>query len=576
MMIATIFFVVIATLIAVGVSGPAASAYKSANDSILSEQSYAAASSGVEDAYYRLTNALPLGSTNTLKIGGVTASTTVAVNNSTATTTIIGTGQAYGFGRVVQAVATQGTIAAFPYGVDAGHGGIALSGNSLITGSAYDIGLLSATSGATITGSAISATAAGPTVDQTNGTGTPPASISFANANATLDVAQSFTVAGTSPVSEAAFYIEKTGSPSNATVEIVTDNNGVPGSLVLATGSLTSATLTAAYKWITVTIAPNPVLDPGEKYWVVIHPSTASSANYYTLAASTGGYAAGIPLVGSTLTNTWRSTTPSTLSSFFKIYTGGFIGTISGYSSSPLLIGTVSSDVARGRSVSNTVDNGGLYCSTGNNNSKACTTATDPAPRLASIVDSNLLAWKSAAMTAGDTEGNYTVTTAHTIITSRKIHGNLTISAAGATTIDGTLWVTGNVTISNCAQVSLSADYGSKSGVIIVDGTVSVSGNSVLSGSGTPGSYMIIASDSSSASAVTIAGGSHTLVVVAPYGTVTLSSSAWIRQVTAYAVHLTGNSNVAEDPTLQNGIQIQGGAGTNAPYSLESWGETFK
>ena len=124
--------------------------------------------------------------------------------------------------------------------------------------------------------------------------------------------------------------------------------------------------------------------------------------------------------------------------------------------------------------------------------------------------------------------------------------------------------------------MSLSADYGAKSGVIVVDGTVSVSGGSVLSGSGTAGSYLVIASDSISSSAVTIAGGSHTLIVSAPYGTITLSSAAWVRQATGYAVHLTGGSKVAEDPALSTGIEILGGSGTNGTYSLESWGETFK
>ena len=576
MMIATIFFVIIATLIAVGVSGPAASAYKSANDSILSEQGYAAAQSGVEDSYYRLKNALPVGSTNTLSVGGVTASTTVATDAGTATTTIIGTGNAYGFGRVVQAVVTQGSVKAFPYAVDAGHGGISFTGNSAVTGSAYDIGLLTSTGGATITGSAVSATAAGPTADQTNGTGTPFAGVSFDNALSTQDVAQSFSVMGASPVSEAGLYMMKTGSPSNATVEIVPDNAGVPGATILSSGTVTATTVTTSYKWNTVTLSPNPVLDPGVTYWMVMHPATSSSTNYYTIGASNGGYAGGLPLIGTATSGNWKATAPSTLDYFFKIYTGGFIGTISGDSASPIGIGTVSTDAARGRSVSNTIDAGGLYCTTGSNNTKPCTTATDPLPRTPQILDTDVATWKNTASAGGDTEGNYSVTTANTIITTRKIHGNLTISAKGLTTIDGTLWVTGNLTISNSAAVSLSADYGAKSGVIVVDGTVSVSGGSVLSGSGTAGSYLVIASDSISSSAVTIAGGSHTLIVSAPYGTITLSSAAWVRQATGYAVHLTGGSKVAEDPALSTGIEILGGSGTNGTYSLESWGETFK
>ena len=573
MMIATVFFVIIATLIAVGVSGPAARGFATANDSLLSEQSYAMAESGVQDAYYRLRNSMPVGSTDTVSFGGVTATTTISTDPSGATD-IKGVGNAYGQGRTVKAIATQGTNEIFPYAADAGHGGLSFAANTAVTGSAYAMGLLSSTGAAGITGSAVAATASGPNVDQTNGGGTPAAGVSFDNTFATQDIAQSFALSSASPINEASIYVLKNGSPANATVEIVPDASGVPGTTILASGTLTASAVTTGYKWNVVTLTPNPVLDPGVPYWLVVHPSTNSSTNYYAIGASSGGYSNGVSLVGSSLAKTWNNPTPSALDYFFKIYTGGFIGTISGYLASPLTVGTLTSDYVQAHSVTNVTDAGNLFCTTGTNNNKSCIAASDPLPHAPPVSDANVASWKAAAVAAGSTVGNFIVTTAGTTIGPEKITGNLTISAKGATTIGGTIWVTGNLTISNAALVSLSSAYGSKSGVIIVDGTTTVSGASVLAGSGQAGSYLVLASDSTSAAAVSITGGSHTLVITAPYGTVSLAGAAWVRQATGYAVHLTGASKIAADPALATGIQILAGSGVGS-YSLQSWGESF-
>ena len=245
MMIATVFFVVIATLIAVGVAGPAARAFQTADDSILSEQSYALAESGVEDAYYRLRQSLPVGSTNALAIGPESATTTLSTD-AQGVTTISAAGNAYGDGRTVVATVERGSSKGFPYAVDAGHGGIAFTGNSQISGSAYAIGLIGSTGGAVISGSAVSASAAGPTVDQTNGSGTPAAGISFGNAAASRDFTQSFAVAGISPLSQISVYVEKTGTPADATVEAWMRFTRSPGGWVARRSRRRRACLAAA------------------------------------------------------------------------------------------------------------------------------------------------------------------------------------------------------------------------------------------------------------------------------------------------------------------------------------------
>ena len=78
MMTSVIFFVVISTVVVLGLTGPSVREYRIANDSILSKQSYFLAESGAEDAYYRLRNHYPTSPSQTLVLGS--SMTTTVMN----------------------------------------------------------------------------------------------------------------------------------------------------------------------------------------------------------------------------------------------------------------------------------------------------------------------------------------------------------------------------------------------------------------------------------------------------------------------------------------------------------------
>src|SRR3989344_6417502 len=133
-------------------------------DEINSAQSYYTAEAGIEDAIYRVKYSLNLGASNTMTIGGFTATTTVATLGNTKTISAEGGG--YDVARKAQTTLTVDTSeAAFFYGGQGGEGGAEMDQNSTIIGSIYSNGNVIGSSGARIAGDAWIAGGASPTLD---------------------------------------------------------------------------------------------------------------------------------------------------------------------------------------------------------------------------------------------------------------------------------------------------------------------------------------------------------------------------------------------------------------------------
>ena len=73
MMIAVIFFILASTLLVLGLAAPAAREYRIGTDAVASRKSFSAGESGVEDAYYRIKNSIPLGTSTFLRAGTAAA-----------------------------------------------------------------------------------------------------------------------------------------------------------------------------------------------------------------------------------------------------------------------------------------------------------------------------------------------------------------------------------------------------------------------------------------------------------------------------------------------------------------------
>lgn len=160
MMIAVLFFILIATVVMLGLTGPSAREYAIANKALLSKQSYFLAESGAEDAYYRIKTGKSLGSSVTLSLGSSSTSTTITTISSLQKQ-ISSIGNVSNFKRSSGLTALNSTGVVFLYGTQAGQGGIVFGNNAFLNGDLYSNSNISGSNGAYITGSSWVAGATG-------------------------------------------------------------------------------------------------------------------------------------------------------------------------------------------------------------------------------------------------------------------------------------------------------------------------------------------------------------------------------------------------------------------------------
>ncbi len=461
-------------------------------------------------------------------------------------------------------VGINNTNISFRYGVQAGAGGFVLNGGATINGNVYANGDITATNGVHITGSATAANPPALSTDQANDT---PATISsctsstcitFANSTATQDVAQSFRISTATGLNNIQFYIKKVGAPSNATVRIVNDAAGSPGTDVILSGTLSASAVTTNFGWVSVALPSTPVLDPAQTYWVVIDAGSSAS-KYYILGANAGGYTNGTAMIGR-YGSSWSATTPANLDGYFRLYLGGGTSTIGGSTYiGGVTIGATESDSAWAHTVIGAAVAGTIYCQTGSYNSKACNTSRpDPTPTTMPLSDNNIQAWKDDAAAGGTITGDYHVNWSGATLGPKKITGNLLVDGGGTLTVSGTLWVGGTITVTGGGKVRLASSYGANDGAIVSDGIVSVDGGGRLVGKGTAGSYPFLITTSAcpvetgcnGANAVTISGGAGTVAIIAQDGTVSINGGSAIKEVTAKEIVMGGGAELVYDSGL--------------------------
>jgi hypothetical protein len=560
LIITILLFVAIATSISIGLAAPTISAVKNSKDTIESKRSYAAAESGIEDVFYRIRTTKQVSSTEILNIGNQQAVTSVTDINSDKKQ-IITVGDSEDRNRSIKAVVEKGVGVSFSYGVQTGKGGFTMSNGSQIIGSVYSNGPI--TGSGFITGSATSANSSALTSNQSNGSGVPSYDVAFGNTNSTQDFAQSFQINTTETINKARLYVKKVGNPSNMTVRIVNDASGSPSTVNKTSGTISASLVSTNYGWVEVIFSSNPQLNSGVTYWLVVDTAT-SSINYYRIGANNNGYSLGSSKIGQ-YSSTWNNNSPTTIDGFFDVYIGGILGLISG-----ITVGTGSVGDAYSNRVNSSTIRGNNYCKTGTGNNKVCnTTLDDPVEVSMPISDQNIADWKSEAEIGGVHTGNYTASGAVSL-GPKKITGNLTSSNGATLTVNGTLWVQGNLDVSNNGTIKLASGYGSSEGIIIVDGTVNISNNANFLGSGTTGSYVSVLSTSSSTSAITVGNNAGAVILYAANGTINVSNNAGAKSITGYNINLSNNAVITYDSGLVNSNFSSGPGGS---WNASSWRE---
>lgn len=586
MLVTAIIFTLVSVVIVLGLTTPIVKQILLSDDIWGAKQSYYLSEAGAEDVLYRLKSATfnqYVGTSEPITLAGYSATTTLSgslggVNGITLTTL----SNKSGYDKKIQTTVKQGSGVSFTYGVQVGTGGISLN-SSKIVGNVYSAGNIVMTNPTSaITGSAIVSDSPSMTADQENDTPTSsPDTISFTNAAATQDVAQSFQVSSTSVLTQASLYLKEVGSPSsNITVDIVKDKNGSPStsaSDIVSSATISSSLITSNFDWVDVALSPNPSLIVGNTYWLVLNGSTNSSSNYYVIGANLDtSYASGTAKTGQ-LGSTWNNTG---YDAYFRIYLGGFFGSISGEGQyNTLSVGSVSTDMAWAHSISYVNVTGPLRCQNDTLNSKACDqTYPDPSPVSYPVSSGNITAWETAATAGGVESGDYTLPSGAATLGPEEINGNLHVTGGGVLTVSGTLYVTGNVTLDGGATIKLASSYGSNGGIIVTNGTVTITGGSSATGDGQSGSYIMFVTTSNCAGgstcsgnyAASISGGSGAIVVNAQSGTISLSGGVSVNEATANQLILSGNSTV----TYQSGLANPNfSTGPSGGFNITSWKE---
>lgn len=567
-------------LVGAALAGSVTSYGRAERTTVAATQALALAEGALENAVGKLNqNPSYTGETNTTLGGGTFTTTVTTINGSskriTATAYVPNNAHPSATKTVRATVAISDTVVSFRYGVQTGTGGFVLNGGSTINGSVYANGDIDATNGVHITGSATAANPPALTADQVNDTPaisscTSSTCITFANSSATQDIAQSFKISSATPLNNIQFYLKKVGAPSDATVKIVNDNAGSPGTDVLMSSTLSAATVTTNFGWVTVSMPSTPVLDPDQTYWFVIDAGSNAS-KYYIIGANANGYQNGIAKIG-TFGGAWSATTPAGLDTYFRISLGGGTSIIGGDTYvGGVTIGATGADSAWAHTVQGASVAGTIYCQTGSNNSKSCNTSrADPTPTTMPLSDNNIQDWKDDAVAGGTITGDYHVNYAGATLGPKKITGNLLVDGGGTLTMSDTLWVVGTITVTGGGKVKLASSYGAKDGVLVNDGMVTVSGGGTFSGSGTAGSYPFLITTSacpaesgcSGNPAVTITGGAGTVAIVAQNGTASINGGSAIKAVTAKQITMSGGAELVYDSGLINANFSSGPGGS--------------
>lgn len=577
MITSVVFFLFISLTTIAGLISPTVRDFSGSRVDLESKRAYYLTESGTEDALYRLNNHITLPPSVVITLDSNTVTTTTpGVISAASPFDIVSLSNVNSYQRKVTTQVNWTLDVPFYYGVQVGLGGLDLTSSSII-GNVFANGPITGDGSSTITGTAIAASGLDVYEDASNGTGVPFYDKNFGDTNPTQDIAQSFIVHATAPVNKAQLYLKKFSTPGDLTVRIVNNSGGAPGTTVLASGTLSSSSVTANYNWVEVVFTSNPTLTAGMPYWLVVDSTSTNNNRYYIVGASmdwgTTTYPDGIGVTGQ-FGGVWANIWTSAYDHFFKVFLGGPEGLIEGESQwNQLRIGTVSGS-AQANTVNYVNATGLIYCQSGIGNNQSCTSQADPQQIDYPIPDATITEWKTTAETAGVIAGNYNLSSGSATIDATKITGNLTVGGGAVLTVAGTLWVVGNISVTGGSQIRLASSYGSADGVIVSDGNITITGGSDATGSGDPDSYMLILTTSSSGSAVSLTGGSGAVILYAPNGTMNISGGADIQEATAYRLVISGNSVVTYDSGLEHASFSSGPTTTVPTLNISSWKET--
>lgn len=575
----TLLFFALSVAIIFAVTSPVVSSFNITKSFSKSKEAFLLANSAVNEAFYRLNSNKNLSSSETLTLAQGEA--VIAVADTSFGKKISVSSNVDSHERNYELDLTAGSGVSFNYGLQVGQGGFEISGGSGINGNVYSNGDIKGDGGAYITGTAVSANVSDPVLITSNtGIIDPVSQIDFGGNTEPIpqDIAQSFTVSTTTPISSIRVLIKKTGNPwSNVTMRITTDSSDKPSKTDIAQATISASTVTSTFNYLTVPLANATSLTPGTTYWIVFD-STNFWGPHYSLGTNDSVFNSGFLKISQdgwsqSDDGVWNSTSSDTLDIYFDVYAGGSTGIIDG-----ITVGSGGVGDAWSYEVKDSTVAGAIYCFAGTSNNKACDTSRPvPVEQPFPVSDGNIIDWKNEAIASGATSTLALGWGTHTL-GPIKIDGDLSVGSGGVLNLNGTVYVTGDILVNGGAIVRVNPALSTKSVVLLADGKVKSSGGGQFQGSGASGSYIVLVTTStcpngsgcSGDNAVEVSGGTGAVVINAPKGTLEFSGGAQAKQATAHKIIMSGGTIVTYESGLVNPVFNSGPSGA---WNVNSWKE---
>jgi hypothetical protein len=134
----------------------------------------------------------------------------------------------------------------------------------------------------------------------------------------------------------------------------------------------------------------------------------------------------------------------------------------------------------------------------------------------------------------------------------------------------GTLWVTGNLTMTQSSILELDTAYGNLSGAVIVDGLIDLNNTAKARGSGVEGSYLVLISINSADPAISIDNTFEADILFALNGWVNVKNSTNIREITGYGIHIRNSAGLVYEVGLADSSFSSGPGGS---WTVTDWKE---
>ena len=194
------------------------------------------------------------------------------------------------------------------------------------------------------------------------------------------------------------------------------------------------------------------------------------------------------------------------------------------------------------------------------------------------ISEAQIYVWESEAVSGGIL-GSQTWSDGTRNMGPKKIDGNLNMSGDAELVITGTLWVTGEIKLSNTSKIKLDGSYGGSSGVVIAGidesettGYIEIANSAQVLGSGSLGSYIMLLSQKEGigSDAIKTSNSSAAAILYAGEGQIEISNSAALKEITAYKLEVNNSATVTYESGLANSNFSSGPGGG---YEILSWDE---